>query len=136
MHSSRMRTVRCSGRRGGGVVCPSACWNMSAGGGSAPVHAGICLPKGGVCPSAHTPPVNTMTDRQVQKHYPTVTTLRTVITSNRQYLPQHCCYVEYLHSCRLQKTVSQAHLHYATSFTFFLSPSTAPPLRWGPKTTF
>ena len=42
MHSSRMRTVRCSGRRGGG----SACLDMSAQGGgvSAPVHAGIHPP--------------------------------------------------------------------------------------------
>ena len=49
MHSSRMRTVRCSGRLGGGR----------------------CLPKGGlpercVCPGGCTPPtVNRMTDRQV-----------------------------------------------------------------------
>ena len=31
MHSSRKRTVRCSGRRGGvggGGVCPSACWDI------------------------------------------------------------------------------------------------------------
>ena len=34
MHSSRMRTVRCSGRLGGGAVC-----------------VGVCLPRGGgVCP--------------------------------------------------------------------------------------
>ena len=91
MHSSRMRTVRCSGRRGGsapvhvgiclpggqclpqcmlgyvcpggsaqcmlgyvcpcmlgyvcrGGVCPSACWDMSAQGVSAPVYAGIHTP--------------------------------------------------------------------------------------------
>ena len=29
-------------------VCPSACWDMFAKGVSAPVHAGICLPRG-VC---------------------------------------------------------------------------------------
>ena len=40
MHSSRMRTVRCSGRRGGGVV--------SARG----VCEGVCLWGGGVCPGS------------------------------------------------------------------------------------
>ena len=64
MHSSRMRTDGCSGCPAG--VCPSAGWDMSAWGVSAPVHAGMCLPRrgclpqcmlgyvclGGVCPSA------------------------------------------------------------------------------------
>ena len=56
MHSSRMRTVRCSGRLfflGGGVSaqgCVSAQWGVSARGG---VSAGGCLPKG----------VNRITDR-------------------------------------------------------------------------
>ena len=69
MHSSRMRTVLCSGRRGGDVCCGGGgwclLWEVSAVGGvcrgvsaqggvcqgvSAPVHAGI-----------HTP-VNRITD--------------------------------------------------------------------------
>ena len=78
-HSSRTRTVCCSGRRGGGWclpagggggVCPSACWDTCPGD-VCPVHAGIsargeCLPQcmlgylpgGSVCPSAcgDTPP--------------------------------------------------------------------------------
>ena len=52
MHSSRMRTVRCSGRQWGRGVFPSACWDTAQGVQpsacwdtaqrvSAPVHAGI-----------------------------------------------------------------------------------------------
>ena len=48
---------------------PSAAVAVGGGGVSAPVHAGICLPRGrGVCPSAcwdTHPPVNRMTDPQV-----------------------------------------------------------------------
>ena len=52
------------------------------GGMSAPLHAGICLPGGGVvCPSAcwdtHTPPCE-QNDRQVYKHYLASITLQTV----------------------------------------------------------
>ena len=47
MHSSRMRTVRCSGRRGGGLP---QCMLGYCLGVSAPVHAGILT--GGVCPNA------------------------------------------------------------------------------------
>ena len=66
-----MRTVRCSGRWGvyagmclpGGGVCPSACCDMSAGGVSAPVHAGVHPPN----------------HRHLWKHNLSTTTLRTVI---------------------------------------------------------
>ena len=64
IHSSRMRTVHCSGcpGRGGPIVCPGGCL---------PREGGICWGRvsaqGGVC--------------QVQKHYLAITTLRTVITS-------------------------------------------------------
>ena len=57
MHSSRMRTVRCSGRLGGvclGGVCPGLCvsleWGVCPEGG---VFLEGCLPRdggGGVCP--------------------------------------------------------------------------------------
>ena len=56
-HSSRMRTIHWSGRRGGGGVClggvcPGVGVFLAGGGGvTAPVHAGI-----------DTPPVNRMTD--------------------------------------------------------------------------
>ena len=52
MHSSRLRTVRCSGRRGG---LPQ--YMLGYTGVSAPMHAGIRTP------------LNRMTDRQVLKHY-------------------------------------------------------------------
>ena len=50
MHSSRMRTIRCSGHLGGclsGVVCPGRCLprGVSEQGGVCP--GGVCL--GGVC---------------------------------------------------------------------------------------
>ena len=55
MHSSRIRTVRCSGRRGGGGVCLGRWVSAQEGGvcpgrgclpraGSDPVHAGIHPP--------------------------------------------------------------------------------------------
>ena len=72
MHSSRMRTVRCRGRRGmstRGCVYPSMHW----AGGSTPVHAGI----------HPSPPTEFLT--LLWKHYLSATTLRTVIiieTSN------------------------------------------------------
>ena len=64
MQSSRMRTVRCSGRGGGGV-CPGVCLP-----GRVSAHGGVCLGGGaparggGVCPNAgiHTFPVNRITD--------------------------------------------------------------------------
>ena len=64
MHSSRLRTVRCSGRRGG---LPQ--YMLGYTGVSAPMHAGI-----------HTP-LNRMTDRQVLKHYLSATSLWRVITT-------------------------------------------------------
>ena len=63
MHSSRMRTVRCSGRRGKGGMCLPRGVCLGRGGcvypgvsarGCLPgsVRPGGCLPGGGVCPSA------------------------------------------------------------------------------------
>ena len=55
MHSSRMRTVRCSGRPwfvGGGVSACDGGWCLPA--------RGVCLPGGCVCPQ--DPPVDRMTD--------------------------------------------------------------------------
>ena len=61
MHSSGLRTVHSSSR------LPSACWDMSARGVSAPVHAmsarwGVSEP---VHAGIHPPAVNRMTDRQL-----------------------------------------------------------------------
>ena len=92
MHSSRMRTIRCSGRQGrvfpggvcpGGVcpggLCPVGClpgWGVSAqrvsdhGGVSA---QWVCLP-GGICPGGLSAPVNagiqhpSLVDRILETH--------------------------------------------------------------------
>ena len=79
-----------------GGVCPSVCWDMSAQGMSAPVHAGICLPRGylpqcilgyvclgGVCPSAcwDTPPLPPSQNHScLWKHNLSATTLLMVKT--------------------------------------------------------
>ena len=84
MHSSRMRTVRSSGRRGCGGVCPGG----GCGPGECVCPGGGCVcwgvsAQGNVCPSAcwdtHPhPPMNRMTDRRLWKYYLAATTLRTV----------------------------------------------------------
>ena len=67
MHSSKMRTICFSGRWGG--CLPQCMLGYAWPGASAPVHAGICLPRGVSGPvhaGIHTAPtVNRMTDRQV-----------------------------------------------------------------------
>ena len=70
MHSSRMRTVRCSGRRAVGCVCP----------GEGCVCPGGCLPHPHpVNAGIHTPPSPCgQNDRRLWKHYLSATTLRTV----------------------------------------------------------
>ena len=81
MHSSRMRTVRCSGRRG----CAS---QHALGRGCVSQHAlgmGVCIPActgqgvsaWGEC-LPHTPPPCGLNDRRLWKHYLAATTLRTV----------------------------------------------------------
>ena len=88
-HSSRMRTVRCSGCLGGGGgvfagrVClggmsaRGVCHGMPARGvsGRVDICLGVCVCQRGV--SARHPPVNKMTDRCKN-----ITLLRTVITHN------------------------------------------------------
>ena len=71
MHSSRMRSVYCSGRQG---VCIPACTGQGGGSGQGVSGQGGCLPGGGCLPRGggvcllgclpHTPllPVNRMTD--------------------------------------------------------------------------
>ena len=66
MHSSRMRTIRCSGHRGEGGVCPdgrAAVWGVCPGG-CAQCPGGVCpggclprgcLPRGCVCPGGCLP---------------------------------------------------------------------------------
>ena len=91
MHSSRMRTVRCSSRRWGGVeLCPSACWDTCLGvyapvhagipawGVSIPVHAGI--PAQGVSAPVHAgihipSAMDRILDRRLWKHYLSATTV-------------------------------------------------------------
>ena len=63
-HSSRMRTVRCSGRRGERCLSRGVC-------------PGGCLP-GGCLPGGKTPPCG-QNDRRLWKYYLATTTLRTVI---------------------------------------------------------
>ena len=80
MHSSMMRTVRCSGRRGGCLprrgACPGRVWpeGVCSGG------CGVCL---GVYPSMHwgrhpPPPEDRILDTCLLKPYLSATTLRTV----------------------------------------------------------
>ena len=89
MHSSRMRTVRCSGHRGGGGWCIPACTGQGVcipactghGGVYPSMHwaGGVCLGEcllGGCLP--HTPPPCGLNDRRLWKHYLAATTLRTV----------------------------------------------------------
>ena len=94
MHSSRMRTVRCSGRLGG--CLPGGCLPME------------CLPQGspqegGVCPGVYTPwtqkqtppsPVNRITDRcknitfpQLLLHMVNINFLKKSWSSNWQTTP-------------------------------------------------
>ena len=53
MHSSRMRTIRCSDRRGGGACIP-ACTGQEGCVSQHALDGGVCIPacigKGGVCP--------------------------------------------------------------------------------------
>ena len=72
MHSSRMRTVSYSGRRGRGCLPGRGVWpegGVCPGQVSDPVHAGI-----------HTPSMDRILDTRLWKHYLSATTLRTVIT--------------------------------------------------------
>ena len=71
MHSSRMRTVRCSGRLlGGGEVCSGGC-----------LRRGLCA-LGGVCLGACTPPSCGQNDR----HYFSATTTVIIHVGNRTHL--------------------------------------------------
>ena len=92
-----MRTVRCSGRRGGrGRWClpRESARGVSAQGGVYPsMHwvGGVCIPActgWEVCPSAcwdtHSPVVNRIIDTRLWKHYLSATTLRTVNMSVSQ----------------------------------------------------
>ena len=58
MHSSRMRTIRCSSRLGGGLPREGVCLGVSALGMSA--LGGVCLGQGCLLP--HPLPVNKITD--------------------------------------------------------------------------
>ena len=83
MHSSRMRTVHCSGCRGVSAQGVSA-WGMSAQG----MSAGGCLP-GGESARHPLPPVNRMIDRFLRKYYLAATSLWTVTNeTNGQKLLQ------------------------------------------------
>ena len=110
MHSSRMRTVRCSSRLlGGGVSGPggclpargvclsggSACQGVSACHGVYACHGGVCqegglglgcLPGGSlprrVCGGCLANPPCEQNNRRLWKHYLSTTTLRTVIITH------------------------------------------------------
>ena len=79
LHSSRMRTVGCSGRHWGGWgvcpggVCPGG-WEVSARGVGGVCPGGVSA-QGGVC---QTPPPRGQNDRHLYKHHLSATTLRTV----------------------------------------------------------
>ena len=75
MHSSRMRTVRCSGCLGGCLPKKGICLG---GGvcleGVVSVRGGVCL-GGGVCPGGCTPPMDRFLDTRLGKHFLSATTV-------------------------------------------------------------
>ena len=125
MHSSRMRTVRCSSRLLGGGV---SAWLVSAQGGVC--LGGVCL--GGVCPGglpggmcipvcteANNPPVDRILDTRFWKHYLAATLLRTVPISSKTTFILGPIRSEFS-SCRLLKRFYKFswHLRWLLSLTW------------------